>query len=121
MAKIFYDLKETDNIETINNMIKNCKLLVVDFYADWCGPCIKLGKEIEDKIMNEKFSENIENCDVMFVKINIDVHPEIAQIYKIKSIPHIIFYNKGKLQQDIIKGCDYDAVINKIKNQLCTI
>jgi thioredoxin 1 len=129
MGKVFYDLTETEDIKKLNDIIHNYRLCVIDFYADWCGPCLKLGKEIEDKIMNEDFykhikknsvigSNNIHQNNIAFIKINVDTHPEIAQIYKIKSIPHVIFYKNNELQETIIKGCDYDAFVKKIKELL---
>jgi thioredoxin 1 len=114
MGKVFYDLKENDILQEITNKYQLC---IIDFYADWCGPCLKLTKEIEDKIKNESFYDKL-GKDILFVKINVDIHEELCRIYKIKSIPHIIFYKNGQLQADIIKGNNYIALMNKITELL---
>ncbi len=58
--------------------------VLVDFYADWCGPCRMLGIELED----------INDIDI--VKVNVDNFPIIAQKYGVISIPHLIIFENGK-------------------------
>lgn len=111
MGKIFHEFEDADILSDIVNKHKIC---IVDFYADWCGPCMKLTGEIEDKIKNESFSKKI-GTDVFFVKINVDYYGDIGHLYKIKSIPHVVFYKNGALQPEIIKGCDYEALVKKIE------
>ena len=62
--------------------------VVVDFYADWCGPC---------KMMAPIFSEAADEYDgkVKFCKINIDEHRSIAEENEVISIPTLIFYKDG--------------------------
>lgn len=62
------------------------KPVVVDFYAEWCGPCkmiapslAQLSKEYEGK--------------VLFYKVNVDEEPELAQLWKVNSIPTLMFFN----------------------------
>lgn len=61
------------------------KKVLVDFYANWCGPCKMLGPELE------KISDEIE-----VIKINVDEHQDLAREYGIMSIPCIILFNEGK-------------------------
>ncbi len=63
--------------------------VVVDFYADWCGPCKMLSPILEQL---EK-----ENDDVEFFKINIDENPDIAEQYEVMSIPNVGLFKGGKL------------------------
>lgn len=66
------------------------KTLVVDFYADWCGPCRMLGPVLED--ISEELSDKAQ-----FVKINVDDNPELAREYGIMSIPCVMAFKDGKL------------------------
>lgn len=60
-------------------------LILVDFYADWCGPCKMLGNILEQ----------VEFVDVL--KVNVDQFPELAQKFGIMSIPTICFFSKSNL------------------------
>lgn len=58
--------------------------VLVDFYADWCGPCKMLGPELE----------KIDGIDV--VKVNVDDNQELAREYGVMSIPCVILFDKSK-------------------------
>lgn len=58
-------------------------LYLVDFYADWCGPCKMLAPILDA----------MENVNIL--KVNVDEHPEIAQKFGIMSIPTLIFFKDG--------------------------
>lgn len=64
--------------------------VLVDFYADWCGPCKTMGPIIGD--MSKKFSGRVK-----VVKINVDKNNGLANQLNIKSIPTLILFNKGKI------------------------
>ena len=71
-----------------NEVLKSDKTVLVDFYADWCGPCKMLSPIIEE------FSN--ENNDVKFVKINVDENQELAIQYEVMSIPTLVVIKEGK-------------------------
>jgi thioredoxin 1 len=74
------------------------KITIVDFYADWCGPCRKIGPVLE------KIAEG--NSDIVLQKINVDKHRDLMQEYNVTGIPHIIIYNKSADVVDTIIGCN---------------
>jgi thioredoxin 1 len=65
------------------------KLKVMDFFADWCGPCKQFGPIFE--------SVAAENSEVEFQKINVDSDSEASMKYGIRSIPTIIFEKDGEI------------------------
>ena len=70
----------------MNNKINQGGIMkVLDFYADWCGPCQMLKPILEEV---EK-----EHPDVEFVKVNIDEQQEMAEKYEVMSIPTLVFLN----------------------------
>lgn len=86
--------------ELINNKV------IVDFYADWCGPCKMLSPVLE------KISEE-ENIDI--VKINVDNEQELAREYGIMSIPTLIIFENGKEINKNIGLCSKQDIKEMIK------
>ena len=74
-----------DNFEEITGG----KIVLLDFYADWCGPC-RMMAPIVDEIANER-------SDVTVGKINVDDEPELAQAFGIVSIPTLVVMKDGKV------------------------
>ena len=71
-------------------VLKSDKPVIVDFYADWCGPC-KMLTPIIDEIADEK------NDQIKVCKVNVDENSELAQKYSVQSIPTIISFKNGDI------------------------
>lgn len=79
---------EITNENFEKEILKSDKLAVVDFHANWCGPCKMLGPVID------KLSEERE--DVVVGKLNVDSNSDLAQKYRVRSIPTVIFMKDGE-------------------------
>lgn len=66
------------------------KMLVVDLYADWCAPCRIIQPTISK--LADKYQGKVE-----FYKVNIDVHPQIAAVFKTKVLPYVVFVKDQKV------------------------
>ena len=84
-------IEENEFDEKVNNSEKR---VLVDFYAEWCGPCKMLGPVIEE------ISEEVDNCE--FYKVNIDEAGELAERYGIMSIPTLLIFEKGELVNQVV-------------------
>jgi len=93
----------TENFD--EKVLKNTKTVLVDFYADWCGPC-KMLSPIVDQIAEENAS-----CDVF--KLNVDDAPEIASRYGVMSIPTLIAFKGGEVAGKTI-GVQSKQAIEKL-------
>ncbi len=69
---------------------KSQDAVLVDFYADWCGPC-----QTMDPILEEVLDEL--GGKIKLLKLNVDKHPQLAQQFAIRSIPHYILFKRGKI------------------------
>lgn len=80
-------VKHLEN-EKLDEVIKE-GLWIVDFYADWCGPCKMLGPVLEG------INENV-------LKINVDEHEDLATKYGVMSIPTLCFFQNGELKNRVV-------------------
>ena len=78
------------NKDNFNEIVNVEKKVLVDFYADWCGPCRMLSP-IVDEIADER-------DDIVVAKVNVDDEPELAQQFGVISIPTLVVLNGGKVQ-----------------------
>ncbi len=79
------EIKSVDEFE--NLVKKSTNPLIVDFYADWCGPCRMLGPVLEKKI------ETVQNAKL--VKVNVDNLGELAEQFQVAGIPHVVLFKNG--------------------------
>jgi thioredoxin 1 len=93
-----------------DEVVNSSQPVVVDFYADWCGPC-----KIIEPVMKQ-LSKEYEGR-VKFVKIDTDVDQELAMKFGIMSIPTVMFFFKGKVE-DIVIGAVPAAVLKSKVDQL---
>lgn len=75
-----------DNFEQITKENKN---VLIDFYADWCGPCQMIAPILEEI--------DKENDDILICKVNVDENGELAMAFKVQYIPYIVAIKDGKI------------------------
>ncbi len=72
------------------NVLNSSKPVIVDFWAEWCGPCKMIGPSLEE--LSEELSEQ-----VTIVKLNIDDHPDTPSKYGVRGIPTMILFKDGQI------------------------
>ena len=91
------------NEKDFENLINN-DLIVVDFFATWCGPCKMLGQVLETME------------DVNIIKINVDEEEELAKRYKIMSIPNLLIIKDGEIKKQLIGFRSKEELLKEIDN-----
>lgn len=94
-----------DNFE--QSVLQSDKLVVVDFWAEWCGPCRMVGPILEE-LANE-------NSNVVIGKMNVDENPEIPTQMGIRKIPTLLFFKGGKIVNKFVGATsksEYQKIIN---------
>ena len=102
------------NIEEINDssfenaVLNSAQIVVVDFWAPWCGPCRKLAPVLE-QIQNE-FIETIK-----VVKIDVDKNPQKAKEYGIASLPSVLIFKNKEVKEVMVGMMPKSTIISNIK------
>ncbi len=99
-------LKQLDEKNFENEVISNLETTLVDFYADWCGPCQMLSPIIEE-IANDKANYNIG-------KVNVDKNQNLAAKYNVMSIPTLIIFKDGKEHSRMIGVQSKERILAEI-------
>ena len=90
-----------------NEVLKSDKKVLIDFYADWCGPC-KMMSPIIDEIAKEI------NGKAKVGKINVDENQELAMEYQVMSIPTIIIFKDGEESKRLVGLRDKKEILSEI-------
>ncbi len=98
-------MKIIESVEEFEKVIKEDKVLV-DFYADWCGPCKMISPILEQVEKEEK---------VTIVKVNVDELQDLAMKYGVMTIPNLKLFEKGKIKNENVGLMSKDEVKNFIK------
>ena len=86
----------------------NDGLKVVDFWAEWCGPCKAIGPIIEDLYKEYEGKATIG-------KLNVDENPEVSFKYGIRSIPTILFIKNGEVVEKHVSAASRQVIASKIE------
>ena len=105
MAKIINTSEFKTNVE------ENQGVVVVDFFATWCGPCKMLAPVFEQA------GEEMQN-DETFLKVDIDESLELAQKFQISTVPTVMVFKNGKPVDSLVGFIPKEALVQKVKSHL---
>ena len=98
--------------KTFSEIIKSEKPTLVDFYAEWCGPC-KMMKPIIEELKASVGSK------ATILKIDVDKAPQVLNTFQIQGVPTLILFKKGEIkwrQSGVVMANELERVINQHAN-----
>ena len=96
---------------SFDGLLESEKLIIVDFWATWCGPCRMLSPLL-DEVEGEMSDK------VTVVKVNVDDADEIAMRYRIMSIPTLLFFKNGQVVDKTVGAMPKSTLVDKINANL---
>ena len=96
---------------TFSELINDSKLVIVDFWATWCGPCRMISPILDE--LEEEMADQI-----TVVKVNVDDADEIAAQFRIMSIPTLLFFKNGQIVDKTVGAMPKAVLAEKIKANL---
>ena len=96
---------------SFEELLQSEKLVIVDFWATWCGPCRMLSPLLDE--VEEEMADKIE-----VVKVNVDDADEIAMRFRIMSIPTLLFFKNGAMVDRSVGAVPKSALVEKINANL---
>ena len=92
-------------------VISSDKLSIIDFWAEWCGPCRAIGPVIED--LHKEYDGRVN-----VGKVNVDHNPQLSNNYGITSIPAILFVKDGKVVDKLVGAQPKSNFVKKIEQHM---
>ena len=93
--------------ENINEILASDKRVMIDFYAEWCGPC-QMVLPIVEQIADE-------NPQYVIAKVNIDEEPELTSQYDVRGVPLLIVFENGKILTQAAGARPKNAILELLK------
>lgn len=95
-----------------NDIINGNDLVLVDFYADWCGPCKMMSPILQEVKLNLKDA-------VKIIKVNVDQHQDLANHFMVRGVPTLMLFKTGKMlwrQSGVLSARDLTTIIRSHLN-----
>jgi thioredoxin 1 len=89
-------------------VLKTDKLVLVDFWAEWCGPCRVIGPIVNE--IGEDYKDRI-----MVGKLDVDSNPVVSAKYGIRNIPTVLFFKNGQVADKQVGAVPKGSLVNKVE------
>ncbi|MBS1918650.1 MAG: thioredoxin [Bacteroidetes bacterium] len=102
-------MEKTEKKKTFSEIIVSDKPVLVDFFAEWCGPC-KIMKPVLEELKTKMGDA------ITILKVDVDKSPEVSNVYNIQGVPTLILFKNGEIiwrQAGVISALQLENIISK--------
>jgi thioredoxin 1 len=94
------------NFDTV--VLQSTKPVLVDFWAEWCGPCRVIGPLVKE--ISEEYGDK-----VVVTKLDVDSNPGVTNKFSIRNIPTVLFFKNGKVVDKVVGAVPKSQIVNKLQ------
>lgn len=105
------DTKSVTDARFESEVLNSSQLTLVDFWAEWCGPCQALSPKLDE--IAQELGDSLQ-----VVKINIDENPETPRQFGVRGIPTLAVFKEGKRVDQITGNCPKEDILNMVRKYL---
>ncbi|AKU07060.1 MULTISPECIES: thioredoxin [Haloferax] len=98
-----------DGAEDLEDVVSTNDVVLVDFYADWCGPC---------KMLEPTVKKLAQNTDAAVAKVDVDANQELAAQYQVRGVPTMVLFADGEAVEQLVGVRGYDDLKNLVESHL---
>jgi len=98
-----------DGADGLDDAVASYDVVLVDFYADWCGPC---------KMLEPTVKKLAENTDAAVAKVDVDANQELAAQYQVRGVPTMVLFADGEAVEQLVGVRGYDDLKNLVEAHL---
>lgn len=105
------NIQSISDADFVSNVEQSNQPILVDFYADWCGPCKVIAPLLEE-VATEYAGK------MKFYRINVDTNPQSAIKYNVRGIPTLLIFNDGEAKDSLVGAVGKEALIQFVEKNL---
>ncbi|MGB9957929.1 thioredoxin [Haloferax prahovense] len=98
-----------DGADELEDAVSSNDVVLVDFYADWCGPC---------KMLEPTVKKLAQNTDAAVAKVDVDANQELAAQYQVRGVPTMVLFADGEAVEQLVGVRGYDDLKNLVEAHL---
>jgi thioredoxin 1 len=97
---------------TFEEIVKTNKVVLIDFWAEWCGPCRMVGPIVDE------LAKEYEGKTIMIGKLDVDENPDVCEKYGIRNIPTLLYFKDGEVVDKVVGAAQKAVLKEKIDTLL---